>query len=185
MLYLEYFFLSLSLSDGCFHLLATWESALPLEWFETLPDLTLSQWVMTMILCCLQCLMLRKQCCLYSCFQMCNELWKSSWVSPEDVYVWTQMSEWEPPEFLWTLSAWPPSVKSTKSRRSRCGNIAGDPLQDSQRAKVGFFWRFNRRNTQKWKQKVNKYLSIKSTLAVFWHNGCEVRQWVWAWSVDL
>ena len=32
---------------------------------------------------------------------------------PEEVHVWTQISEWEPLAYLLTSSAWPPGVKST------------------------------------------------------------------------
>ena len=69
---------------------------------------------------------------LYSCFQTCTELQRFSIYSAEGLYVWTQMSEWEPPAFLQTnFSSQPLGIKSTKIPE-------GEIWEHSKRPSAGF-----------------------------------------------
>ena len=61
-------------------------------------------------------LLSRILCCqiLHNCFQTCPELRRSSALSPQGLCTWTQMSEREPPDFLWTLSTLAPEYRVSR-----------------------------------------------------------------------
>ena len=52
---------------------------------------------------------------ILGCFQSRTELHSSSVLSSEEVHVWKQISEWDPPQWLQTLSLWPPRMTSVEN----------------------------------------------------------------------
>ena len=72
------------------------------------------------------------------------------------MHVWMKMSEWDTPQFLRTLSTWPPCIMSVEiQEKSMCEPSRGSPAGFTGR-EWGVGWPSNTRQMQKWKKKEKK-----------------------------